>query len=159
MAKLKVMCARSMHVAAGALGQAFAAQGGHTVDFDFGTVGALQAKLDAGATAEGVILSVPAIEKLAQAGVNSRKRLGDHGSQAVQIAPEGQRFQSLLLFSGEANHRGASGGVGQAAARFALIMRPLSSVVQRASRYQTLPGYCTVESRSDIAHDLSQPAD
>ena len=41
MAKLKVMCARSMHVAVGALGQAFAVAHGHEVSFDFGTVGAL----------------------------------------------------------------------------------------------------------------------
>ena len=39
-AKLKVMCARSMHVAVGALGEAFAQAGGHEVAFDFGTVGA-----------------------------------------------------------------------------------------------------------------------
>ncbi len=68
MAKLKVMCARSMHVAVGALGKAFAASAGHEVAFDFGTVGALQAKLDAGDTADVVILSVPAIAKLEQAG-------------------------------------------------------------------------------------------
>jgi ABC-type molybdate transport system substrate-binding protein len=42
-AKLKVMCARSMHVAVGALGKAFAEASGHEVTFDFGTVGALQA--------------------------------------------------------------------------------------------------------------------
>ena len=68
MAKLKVMCARSMHVAVGAIGQAFAQQGGHAVAFDFGTVGALQGKLDAGETADVVMLSAPAIDKLAQAG-------------------------------------------------------------------------------------------
>ena len=37
MAKLKVMCARSMHVAVGDLGKAFAAASGHEVEFDFGT--------------------------------------------------------------------------------------------------------------------------
>jgi molybdate transport system substrate-binding protein len=63
-AKLKVMCARSMHVAVGALGQAFAQAAGHEIDFDFATVGALQAKLDAGETADVVILSVPGIDKL-----------------------------------------------------------------------------------------------
>ena len=69
LAKLKVMCARSMHVAVAALGQAFAAQTGHAVEFDFGTVGALQAKLDLGETADVLILSVPAIDKLEQAGL------------------------------------------------------------------------------------------
>jgi molybdate transport system substrate-binding protein len=68
-AKLKAMCARSMHVAAGALGQAFAAAAGHEVTFDFGTVGALQAKLDAGETADVVILSIPGIDRLERAGV------------------------------------------------------------------------------------------
>jgi molybdate transport system substrate-binding protein len=67
-AKLKVMCARSMHVAVGALGQDFAAAAGHDVAFDFGTVGALEGKLAAGETADVLILSVPAIDKLEQVG-------------------------------------------------------------------------------------------
>ena len=77
-AKLKVMCARSMHVAVGALGQAFAQASGHEVAFDFGTVGALQTKLDAGETADVVILSVAGIDKLAAAGAavpGSRKNV------------------------------------------------------------------------------------
>ena len=41
---------------------------GHEVEFDFGTVGALQGKLDAGETADVVILSVPGIDKLEKAG-------------------------------------------------------------------------------------------
>jgi molybdate transport system substrate-binding protein len=68
MAKLKVMCARSMHVAVGALGEAFAKASGHDVEFDFGTVGALQAKLDAGETADVLVLAVPGIDKLEKAG-------------------------------------------------------------------------------------------
>jgi len=68
-AKLKVMCARSMHVAVGALGKAFADASAHEVVFDFGTVGILQGKLDAGETADVVILSVPGIDKLAKAGL------------------------------------------------------------------------------------------
>ena len=78
MAKLKVMCARSMHVAVGALGKAFAQAAGHAVEFDFGTVGGLQGKLDAGATADVVILSVPGIDKLERAGAlvsGSRRNL------------------------------------------------------------------------------------
>src|SRR6478735_5722597 len=78
MAKLKVMCARSMHVAVGALGKAFAQDGGHEIAFDFGTVGALQGKLDGGETADVVILSVPGIDKLEQAGAlvtGSRKNV------------------------------------------------------------------------------------
>jgi molybdate transport system substrate-binding protein len=61
------MCARSMHVVVGALGKAFAETAGHDIAFDFGTVGALQTRLDAGDTADVVILSVPAIDKLEQA--------------------------------------------------------------------------------------------
>jgi molybdate transport system substrate-binding protein len=61
-AKLKVMCARSMHVAVGALAR------GHDVELDFGTVGALQTKIAAGETADVFILSVPAIEALEKSG-------------------------------------------------------------------------------------------
>jgi molybdate transport system substrate-binding protein len=67
-AKLKVMCARSMHVAVGGLGKAFAEGAGHEVEFDFGTVGALQTKLDAGETADVLILSQPGIDRLEKAG-------------------------------------------------------------------------------------------
>ena len=68
LAKLKVMCARSMHVAVGDLGKAFASASGHEIAFDFGTVGVLQAKLDAGETADVVILGGPGIDKLEKAG-------------------------------------------------------------------------------------------
>ncbi len=68
MAKLKVMCARSMHLAVGALGKDFARAAGHELEFDFGTVGALQAKLDAGETADVLILSRAMIGELEAAG-------------------------------------------------------------------------------------------
>lgn len=64
MAKLKVMCARSMHKAVEALTRDFCARSGHDIVFTFGTVGALQAKLAAGETADVVILATPAIDKL-----------------------------------------------------------------------------------------------
>ena len=51
---------------------------GHEIAFDFGTVGALQGKLDGGETADVVILSVPGIDKLEQAGAlipGSRKNV------------------------------------------------------------------------------------
>jgi molybdate transport system substrate-binding protein len=67
-AKLKVMCARSMHVAVGALGRAFSETHGHDILFDFGTVGGLQSKLDGGETADVVILSSTSIGKLEKAG-------------------------------------------------------------------------------------------
>jgi molybdate transport system substrate-binding protein len=68
-AKLKVMCARSMHRAVEALAGDFGRQTGHNVALDFGTVGALQSKIAAGASADVLILSVPAIDKLEKAGV------------------------------------------------------------------------------------------
>jgi molybdate transport system substrate-binding protein len=68
LAKLKVMCARSMHGVVGALGKTFADADGHEVEFDFGTVGALQDKLDAGQTADVVILATTGIDKLEKAG-------------------------------------------------------------------------------------------
>jgi molybdate transport system substrate-binding protein len=67
-AKLKVMCARSMHQVVGALTEAFQRDSGHAVDLSFGTVGALQKRLDAGETADVLILGAPAIDKLARAG-------------------------------------------------------------------------------------------
>jgi molybdate transport system substrate-binding protein len=67
-AKLTVMCARSMHVAAGALGQGFSGASGHELEFEFGTVGALQTRLDAGARADVLILSRPMIDRLVAAG-------------------------------------------------------------------------------------------
>ncbi len=68
MARLKVMCARSMHLAVGALGRDFAQATGHELEFDFGTVGALQTKLDAGETADVLVLSQAMIGKLEAAG-------------------------------------------------------------------------------------------
>jgi molybdate transport system substrate-binding protein len=68
-AKLKVMCARSMHKAVEALTRDFTARMGHDVALDFGTVGALQAKIASGESADVMILSAPAIDKLEVAGV------------------------------------------------------------------------------------------
>ena len=67
-AKLKVMCARSMHQVVGALTEAFRRSTGHDVELSFGTVGALQKRLDAGETADVLILSRPMIDKLAASG-------------------------------------------------------------------------------------------
>jgi molybdate transport system substrate-binding protein len=67
-AKLKVMCARSMHQVVGALSEAFRRDTGHDVELNFGTVGALQKRLDAGETADVLILGAPMIDKLAKAG-------------------------------------------------------------------------------------------
>src|SRR3954470_24869314 len=77
-AKLKVMCARSMHEVVTALAYNFTAETGHEVELSFGTVGALQKRLDAGETADVVISSIPAIEGLEKAGAiaaGSRKNI------------------------------------------------------------------------------------
>ncbi|MGE0039201.1 MAG: substrate-binding domain-containing protein [Xanthobacteraceae bacterium] len=68
MAKLKVLCARSMNVAVDALATRFARESGHTPDIAFGTVGALASKLAAGETADVLILGAPAIAKMAGEG-------------------------------------------------------------------------------------------
>ena len=68
MAKLKVMCARSMHLIVGELGAAFGKAAGHDVEFDFGTVGGLEAKIAAGETADVYVLSIGGIGKMEKAG-------------------------------------------------------------------------------------------
>ena len=97
MAKLKVMCARSMHVAVGALGKAFAEGSGHKIAFDFGTVGALQGKLDSGETADVVILSIPGIDKLQQAGC-AHSRLAEKRRQDLHRALHLRRHAAAGLF-------------------------------------------------------------
>ena len=63
--KLKVLCARSMTAAVNALvGKALDIE----ADITFGTVGALQAKLAAGETADVLILGASAIAKMEQSG-------------------------------------------------------------------------------------------
>jgi molybdate transport system substrate-binding protein len=85
MAKLKVMCARSMHQAVGALGRDFARAGGHEIDFEFGTVGALQARLDAGESADVLILSGGMIDRLEAAGVLAPGSRADLASTFVAV--------------------------------------------------------------------------
>jgi molybdate transport system substrate-binding protein len=68
-AKLKVMCARSMHQVVGELTEAFRRATGHEVELNFGTVGALQKRLDAGETADVLVLGAPTVDKLAKSGV------------------------------------------------------------------------------------------
>ncbi len=66
--KLKVLCARSMTAAVNALADKFARDAGKALDIEaditFGTVGALQARLAAGETADVLILGAPAIAKM-----------------------------------------------------------------------------------------------
>jgi len=77
-AKLKVMCARSMHEMVTALAYDFTNETGHAVELSFGTVGALQKRLDAGETADVVVSSILALEGLEKAGLlatGSRKNI------------------------------------------------------------------------------------
>ena len=67
-AKLKVLCARSMSDAVNTLNDRFAHASGHTAEITFGTVGALAEKLAAGETADVLILGAPAIAKMAGEG-------------------------------------------------------------------------------------------
>jgi len=68
MAKVKVLCARSMNSAVESLAARFARESGHTADITFGTVGALAAKLAAGETADALVLGAPAIARMAGEG-------------------------------------------------------------------------------------------
>ena len=65
---LKVFCARSMHVAVRALADDFARTGGAAADIVFEPMGALQARLAAGETADVLILATPAIDALGAKG-------------------------------------------------------------------------------------------
>ncbi len=73
MSKLKVMCARSMTAAVNSLAAGFAHDRGKALgvepDITFGTVGALQAKLVAGETADVIVLGAPAIAAMERSGV------------------------------------------------------------------------------------------
>jgi molybdate transport system substrate-binding protein len=65
---LNVFCARSMHVAVTKLSQRFAADSGAAPDILFEPMGALQARLAAGETADVLILAAPAIDALLTSG-------------------------------------------------------------------------------------------
>jgi molybdate transport system substrate-binding protein len=65
---LKVFCARSMHVAVASLARQFQARSDVAADIVFEPMGALQARLAAGETADVLILTAPAIDALAASG-------------------------------------------------------------------------------------------
>lgn len=65
---IEVLCARSMMTAVNALAHDVTRTTGRELDITFGTVGALQAKLAAGATADVLVLGAPAIAKMERAG-------------------------------------------------------------------------------------------
>jgi molybdate transport system substrate-binding protein len=104
---LTVLCARSMTSAVNALTGKFMRATGREVAVTFGTVGALQAKLEAGETADVLILGAPALAKLEQAGAlvaGSRKDIARtsigvavrEGTKAPDIST-GEAFRQALI--------------------------------------------------------------
>jgi molybdate transport system substrate-binding protein len=65
---LKVFCARSMHVAVATLARRFTRDSGVSTDIVFEPMGALQARLAAGESADVLILAAPAINALVASG-------------------------------------------------------------------------------------------
>jgi molybdate transport system substrate-binding protein len=83
---LRVLCARALTDVANTVARDFTAGSGVAVDIVFGTVGALQARLDAGAIADVVILSASAIERLMTAGYLDQTSSRAVGSTGIGVA-------------------------------------------------------------------------
>jgi molybdate transport system substrate-binding protein len=81
---LKVFCARSMHVAVASLARQFQARSDVAADIVFEPMGALQARLAAGESADVLILAAPAIDVLLTSGA-----LLSNSRAAVARAPIG----------------------------------------------------------------------
>src|SRR2546430_16894042 len=80
------MCARSMHEVVTALAYDFTSTTGNEVELSFGTVGALQQRLDGGETADVVISAKPAIEALDKAGKLAPKSQADIATARIGVA-------------------------------------------------------------------------
>jgi molybdate transport system substrate-binding protein len=83
---LKVFCARSMHVAVRTLADDFACGGGEVADIVFEPMGALQARLAAGETADVLILATPAIDALGAKGKIVAASRSDVGRAPIGVA-------------------------------------------------------------------------
>jgi molybdate transport system substrate-binding protein len=83
---LKVFCARSMHVAVTTLAQRFAGLAGEAPDIVFEPMGALQARLAAGETADVLILATPAIVALEKSGALERAGRDDVARAPIGVA-------------------------------------------------------------------------
>lgn len=83
---LKVFCARSMHVAVRTLADDFARTGGEAADIVFEPMGALQARLAAGETADVLILAAPAIDALGAKGKLVAASRADIGRAPIGVA-------------------------------------------------------------------------
>ena len=75
-----------MHVAVKTLADAFAGRTGETADIVFEPMGALQARLAAGATAAVVILAVPAIDALGRSGAVVAASRAEIGRAPIGVA-------------------------------------------------------------------------
>src|SRR5262249_3878559 len=80
------MCARSMHEVVTALAYDFTSATGNEVELSFGTVGALQQRLDGGETADVVISGKPAIDALDKAGHLAPKSRADIATVRIGVA-------------------------------------------------------------------------
>src|SRR5262249_14493541 len=80
------MCARSMHEVVTALAYDFTSATGNEVELSFGTVGALQQRLDGGETADVVISGKPAIDALDKAGHHAPKSRADIATVRIGVA-------------------------------------------------------------------------
>jgi molybdate transport system substrate-binding protein len=120
-AKLKIMSARSMHEAVTALAYGFTDASGHETELSFGTVGALQKRLDAGERGDVLISSVPMMDRLEQTGalfVGSRRTLATtrigvairDGATAPDIATPAAFRQTLIKARSIAFSDAAVGG-------------------------------------------------
>jgi molybdate transport system substrate-binding protein len=85
-AKLKIMCARSMNEVVTAIAYDFTSATGTEIELSFGTVGALQQRLDAGETADVVISGKPAIDALEKAGRLAPKSRADIATVRIGVA-------------------------------------------------------------------------
>src|SRR5215467_7813976 len=75
-----------MHEVVTALAWDFTSTAGHEVELSFGTVGALQQRLDAGETADVVISGKPAIEALEKADRLAPKSRADIATVRIGVA-------------------------------------------------------------------------
>jgi molybdate transport system substrate-binding protein len=85
-AALRVMCARALMEVANAVAGTFAAGAGQKVDVIFGTVGALQARLDAGEAADALVLSAPLIARMERSGLLLSESSQTIGSTGIVVA-------------------------------------------------------------------------
>jgi len=83
---LTVMCARSMTSAVDAIAGRFMRASGHQLAVSFGTVGALQARLAAGESADVLILGSPAIAKMEQSGAVTAGSREDIARTSIGVA-------------------------------------------------------------------------